>query len=365
MFSKASFFDKAKQILDNRWRAIKKLSEIEDFGIGIPSDIRQAISSSVNSRTKSYRYVLPAQILAKLTDSLLDCRCVQEGSGRKGSFDARSFCRKTIVEFDRENDNVLGGSGDPYVNNPLRIPAITVEHRSAQKDSEGFDKLCLVLEFVEENPKVVCKIFDLVLQAVWGRLQKVSIVYPVPNRVSLEQVQDLLGKFLQERTGGVRLQCISVALFQTIGECFHLFHQVLARRVNVADSQTGSAADLECLSARGEVVLAVEVKDRQLTLIDMQDKLQTAREMGIRALIYLVRGGVRSHDAEQVAETSRREFSAGQNVYVCEYENFLNSVLILFQEQGRRRMLQFIGKQLNEHADLTHRQAWRDFLCSI
>jgi len=67
MFSKASFFDKAKQILDNRWRAIKKLSEIEDFGIGIPSDIRQAISSSVNSRTKSYRYVLPTQILAKLT----------------------------------------------------------------------------------------------------------------------------------------------------------------------------------------------------------------------------------------------------------------------------------------------------------
>ena len=223
MSSKTSLFDKAKQILDNRWRAIKKLSEIEDFGIEIPSDIRQAISSSVNSRTKSYRYVLPTQILAKLTDSLLDCRCIQEGSGRKGSFDARSFCRKTIVEFDRENDNVLGGSGDPYVNNPLRIPAITVEHRSAQKDSEGFDKLCLVLEFVEENPKVVCKIFDLVLQAVWGRLQKVSIVYPVPNRVSLEQVQDLLGKFLHQRTGGLRLQCISVALFQTIGECFHLF----------------------------------------------------------------------------------------------------------------------------------------------
>src|SRR3990172_5870666 len=66
----------------------------------IPAEIQQAVGRSINSTTKSYRYVLPTQVVAKVVDPALDSRSVQEGSDLAGSFDARSLCHKVIVPFD-------------------------------------------------------------------------------------------------------------------------------------------------------------------------------------------------------------------------------------------------------------------------
>lgn len=85
----------------------------------VPQEILQAISASTNSNTLTYRYVLPTQLLAKFIDPSLDCRALQARSPRPGAFDARSVCHKVIVPFDRENNRVLGGSAEPYLNNPV------------------------------------------------------------------------------------------------------------------------------------------------------------------------------------------------------------------------------------------------------
>lgn len=364
MTDRISFFEEAIEWLSERWQSIEEIQSQSQSSLNIPAAIQEAIRNSIISTTKSYRYVLPTQLLAKLIDNTLDCHCVQESSNLSGSFDARSFCKQIIVPFDRDNHNVLGGSGDPYVNNPLRISAIVPEHRSAQRNISGFDDLRKVLDFAEDHSDLLTELYNHVLVAIRTRIDRVHIVYPIPNRISMEQMKSLLHTFLSERTGGVRLQAVSVALFQTIGKLFGLYHEVVSRSVNVSDASTRSAADLECVSETREVILAVEVKDRQLTLIDMQDKLNSIRERGIRELLYLVRGGVVEQDTDEVADLSRREFGAGQNLYVCEFVGFLESSLILFQEEGRRNMLQCIGQELDIHADLSHREAWRELLRS-
>jgi len=355
----------AARILDSAWSDIQAGPSAGVACPAVAPELRQAIADSINSKTRSYRYVLPTHLLAKLADPSLDCRCVQEGAGLPGSFDARSFCRAVIVPFDRVNHNVLGGSGDPYVSNPLRIPLISQAAAAAQKDKTGFANLRTVLDFAQEAPDALPVLFHATLRAIRERLQHVRIVYPVPNRISLEQAQNIIGTFLSVRTGGMRMQAVSLALFRTIGDVLRLFDKVESKDINAADARTGKAADLECLSSDGEIVMAAEVKDRQLTLTDAQDKLKTVREKGVRELLYLVRHGVKKEDASSVAELSRREFATGQNVYVCDFEQFLESILVLVMENGRRIILVQVGNELDEKADLAHREAWRDLLSSI
>ncbi|MGE0610604.1 MAG: restriction endonuclease, SacI family [Pirellulales bacterium] len=356
------FIEQCQLHLRSEWDAIVSSTASSEKD-PIPAEVTEAIADSINSKTRTYRYVLPAQLLAKAVDASLDCRAVQAGCGLDGAFDARSVCQKVIVPFDRENNSVLGGSPEPYANNPLRIGAIVAENRGAQKDKDGFDRLVAVLEFAQSNGDLALQLLQAVLRCIQVRMARVSIVYPVPNRVSLGQVQETLAAFLSQRSGGVRLQACSVALFQTIGERFSLFETVTSTNVNAADASTGNAADLECRDSENQVVVAVEVKDRQLTLRQAEDKLPSVRDKGIRELLFVVQGGVAAADDSAIRSLIERQFVTGQNIYVRDFTEFTGSVLVLLGETGRRRFLQLVGETLeSSRADFGHRESWRNLL---
>lgn len=332
----------------------------------VSEEVSEAIRLSVNSKTKTYRYVLPTHLAAKAANPSLDCRSVQANCGLIEAFDARSVCDDVVVPFDRDNQNVLGGSGEPYANNPLRIPAILSAARAAQRDKDGFDKLRLVLDYCQDQPEKAQQLLRIVMSHVYRRLAEVAFVYAVPNRVSLVHCRGVLAAFLSARTGGIRLQSVAVALFRTIGLRFGLFADVTSHNVNAADASTGSAADLECIAADQTVVMAVEVKDRQLVIRHVQDKLPAIRAKGIDELIFLVQNGVTATDADAVNELIAQQFATGQNIYVCEFKSFISAILVLFGGEGRRQFLKAIGEELDERkADLKHRQAWRDLLGAI
>jgi len=111
----------ATGILTETWEEISNLAEKGNLTDWLDDEnLLNLIRSVVKSKTKSYHYVLPTQIVAKLAEPSLDCRCIQAGRAGIGSFDARSVADEVIVPFDQKNDRVLGGSPEPYVNKPLR-----------------------------------------------------------------------------------------------------------------------------------------------------------------------------------------------------------------------------------------------------
>lgn len=354
--------DEAAALLQKLWRksALGKVSP------PIPSELLAAVDRSVNCPIKSYRYVLPTQLLAKAVQPELDCRSIQEGAELPNSFDARSLCHEVIVPFDRVNHSVLGGSSEPYVNNPLRIPSITTEFRRAQKNKVAFDDLCSVLQYAQEHPTQVRALLISVLIAIRKRLEITHVVYPVPGRISFAQSLSLLHDFLDERTGGLRLQAIAVALLRVLGKAMNLFESVKSAPVNAADASTGLAADLSCLDEEGRVVLAVEVKDRKLTLRQVQDKLPIVRERGIKELLFLVQGGIEKRDKKKVSTLIEREFGVGQNIYVGEFVEFFKTCLVVLGEEGRRVLFSEIGTCLDEfRADISHRQTWAQLLAQV
>ena len=358
---RADFIEQARMMLAERWRMLGDAGRTK--ASAIPEHVYAAITACINSETKTYRYVLPTQILGKLTDPSIDILCVQSQGAAVGGWDARSLCHKVVVEFDRANALVLGGSAEPYLNNPLRIPRLDSGHRTQQKDKAGFDLLLVVLEHANKGRSACESVFAAVLTAIQSRLEVTQVLFPVPNRLSLEQAMELVTRYLQEKTGGARLQAVATALFESIGATFSLYASVESGSVNAADASTGAVSDIRCLDGAGKIVLAVEVKDRDLTVSQMQDKLPQARQQAVRELLFLIRGEVPEDQRRSANEIVSREFSTGHNLHIHDFDSFARAVLVLMGEEGRRRFVLAVGTRLDQQGlDLADRQVWRDLL---
>lgn len=359
----------ATLFLERLWGEICELAGQGEFRSWIEDPaLMESIRSAINSSTRSYHYVLPTQIAAKLADSTLDSRCLQVARGGEGAFDARTIAHQVIVPFDQAHENVLGGSPEPYVNNPLRVPEISDRHRNAQRNRRDWDHLCAVLAAVEEkqNPSFTESVFRQVLTEIYRRLSEVQVLYPTPRRISLRKSTELVESFLSTHSGGDRLLALASGLFVVIGRSFRLYSDVRRASITASDTATGMMADLECMSARGEVVLAVEVKDRELTISQMRGKIPTIREKQVSEIFFIAERGVAPADDAHIKGLIDREFASGHNIYVTDLTELCRVVLALLGEKGRRRFLKEIGHQLDEYrSDVAHRRAWARLLAEL
>lgn len=355
--------------LRQRWEEVQRrfqeaLPDEPPDPLGEEHSLIPLIRDCLRSPALTYHYVLPTQLLAKAADPTLDAHAIQAGYPGPGAFDARTVAHDVIVPFDRENERVLGGSPEPYVNNPLRVPGVTAAYRAAQKNKTDWDKLVAVLDAVEESRDVtfVRSAFDQVLFEIYRMLADVAVIYPTPNRISLDRTNLLIQQYLATKSGGERIEAICTALFRTIGCRFGLFDEVRREKVNVADGPSGLSADIECWSG-GEIILLVEVKDRELTLIQLDSKLDAARARHISELLFVAEQGKEAQALDAIEARIASEFVSGQNVYVVRFADFSLGILILFGEDGRVEFLREVGKELDRvNARIEHRKAWAELL---
>ena len=206
--------------------------------------------------------------------------------------------------------------------------------------------------------------FDRSYSRFTVKLGSTQINYDVPLRVSLAQVINVVEQFTRERSGGDRPLAVAAALFQIVGEHFKLFDPKIRRgKITTSDLCSGQAADLECVDSEGAVIMAVEVKDRTITVADLEEKLSTTREKEIKELFFV--SGRPIVQTEDVPERVAKEFSAGQNLYVFRLSELARSVLALTGAQARRDFLVLVGKQLDEFSEIKDRLAWRKAIQDI
>ncbi len=351
-------------ILEKNWVLINSLAQKSKLKDTVRGKLLVSIRNSVNATIKSYRYVLPTQIVAKLADSKLDCKCLQASRGGQGSFDARTIAHKVLVPFDQNNQSVLGGSPEPYVNNPLRVSEVSSKHQGAQKKPKEWNHLCSVLAYVEEvnSPKVTKAIFTQVLIEVYKRLSVVKVAYSVPKRSSLQDTLRIMEEYLSEHSGGDRLMALSSALFSIIGRRLQLYEKVKRGKITAADKATGLVADLECASKTGKIIMGVEVKDRELTITHLRGKIPSIREKKVTEMFFVAQG-ISKKDKDEIQKAIAKEYASGHNIYVVNIISLSKAVLALVGEQGRREFLDEVGNQLDEYkSDIVHRRKWAELL---
>ncbi len=128
---------------------------------------------------------------------------------------------------------------------------------------------------------------------------------------------------------------------------------------------TGQAADLECIDSEDKIVLAVEVKDRILTLSDVEGTLRKGRQRKIKDILFAT-PGIKNNEKAAVDERISRAFASGQNIYVFDFFNLARSILALGGESLRITFLQKVGEHLDFwNTQPAHRQAWKKILENV
>ena len=178
----------------------------------------------------------------------------------------------------------------------------------------------------------------------------------------MELTLGVCAEFLEEKTGGDRAQVLAGALFDAIGVHFGIFAQVSRARINASDEATGHAADLECLDKTGTLVLVVEVKDRTVTLADVEGTLHKSRQRHITEILFTGKG-TRPNEKTALDDRISRAFTAGQNLYIFDFFDLARSVLALGGESIRITFLKKVGEHLDTwNTQPRHRQAWQKLL---
>jgi len=360
-------FRRATEILETQWQTVTtEAGANADLHYVSDDTLRAAIHSSVNHRFVAHRFCLPIQVLGKMTNPSLDCLRMQKKKKDRtdvSGWNARTLGSKVVAPFNRKQEGILGTSSDPYVSNPMRMPRIFRDDPS-KDDMAGWNVLVGILEQVEAHnqPAFTERVFRQVLLEMFRLQQTLAFTYAIPPRISLESTLALAAEFLSERSGGDRALALNGALFDAIGIHFKIFATVNRARINASDEATGQAADLECVNEQGHIVLVVEVKDRTLTLTDVEGTLQKSRQRAIKD-IFFTAPGVQTENKGPVSERVSRAFTAGQNLYLFDFFDLARSVLALGGEKIRTTFLSKVGEHLNTwNTQPHHRQAWKKLL---
>jgi len=348
---------RAKQILAEAWESV-----LNDDSA--PSD--PEIVALVNSDLVVIRYCLPTQLLGKLTDPALDTMCLQAERRESGQWDPRSFASKVIAPWVRNNQNVLGTSADPYVSNPLRRPRLDHDP-NGNYGSPEWRALNNILADVQvrNEPAHTRQVFTQVLTAVRDRMRGLNFVYGVPPRVSIRQTEDLVARFLAENSGGERGLAVAAGLFETLRQRLHIYQEIRRGAINAADAAAGAAGDLECVGPSGNVVLAVEVKERKIGDADVHIAVEKARAADLREFI-LCTEGVLLTDQAAVEARFAGAWASGTNLYHATISELIRGVLPIMGEQGIRDFVVLIGIHLDRfNTQPKHRKAWKDLLDTL
>lgn len=348
----------ARSWLDNAW------AKVLESGSAAPDDV---IDRLVNSRILSIRYAILTQILGKIADERRSLLCLQMGTGEmRGAWDARSFCSAVIVPWVADNHDVLGNSPDPYVNNPLRRSRLDEGTHQLRSKAE-WDALVSFLSPLDS----VCRddletAFIRCLESAARRLSRQSFGYQIPIRVSLPQMIRVLEVFLEESSGGLRPLVVTAAMMTVIGRAFSIFASVSSQGLNEADSSTGAPGDVICLDDQSNTVLAVEVKDRALTLADVRSSTRKARAAKdpLKNLLFAA-PRIKENEKNEIQKNMQDAWASGLNISQIDIIDLANIIFALLSEEWRPTFLRGVGTELNKRGDHTHRRAWHDLLSNI
>ena len=353
--------------------AATKLEDLWAEALKLPPDavvveahLLKLLHQVFDSKTRTYAYAPITQLLAKYDNPDLDSHSIQKTADNDdpARFDARSLCSMVVVPWIQSIDSPLGLNSDPYVNNSFRVREFSSEFRSAQRRKEDWDALVTLFDHVEEDADLAKPLLLQSLLIVRALREQQTVAFPIPQRASLQNTLGAVERFLQTRSGGARLQAVGFAVFDAIGKLWGIFDDVHTEPVNASDTSSGKPADIVCRK-EGKIVMACEVKDRDLNLELLNDAIKTARLEKVTELFALIRGKKQEHE-DAIRDRVDREFANGMNIYLMESMDFFRLVLAFMGEDGRQIFLQSVVTGMDKmNLPFDARKEWSTILSEL
>lgn len=189
--------------------------------------------------------------------------------------------------------------------------------------------------------------------------------YVLPLRVSQSTALEIATDFLGKRKSKVRLVLLCGALFAIVaiqrGICARLERGNAPRNRRFRPN----VFDLECTNEDGKCMTAIEVKERALTLADVEETITKSRCRKIQE-VFFTAPKISPAETEKIEARLDAAFATGQSFYVFDFLALAKPVLALGGNAIRRLFLQKVGEHLDTWTTQpSHRQAWKTLLESL
>lgn len=223
------------------------------------------ITSVLNHRHKTYKYVLVTALLAKSANEVVYMLSMQKGGSTPAHYDARSLCHKVIVPFEKLSmPGCLENSNEPFCNKPARY--IELSKDNAVRSGSDKELLC---KLVDSLPTIAtsAEAYKYLKHACWvmkqrheNYLKKFSLGDTLIDVSEFSQlVLDYVYKLTDHTLEGEVCPLIVAELEKLyLGEGY----RVVPHKVNESGSSSKEVGDIDVFDASGELVNAIEVKDK-------------------------------------------------------------------------------------------------------
>ena len=322
------------------------VSALTETGAGLPPDVADGVRNVLCGPHKTFRYMLFTGLLAAVSDKSLHPRCLQVNAGVPGAFDARSLCQKVVVPFEKKMLNGrLGASNEPFANKSARFDMIKKTNNVRKgADQKALNMLYDVLEFVRnDDDEVRVKTFKYALSVISKLPPSKSSVTGLPPISATDIGVDAFFRFLESHTKGVSAVATLAAVYR------FLYTKPMKMKVHPATESGASSnevGDIDVELPEGRKI-AVEVKDKPYTDVDVNHACEKALTAGVGKVIFAV-GACAEKTRVQEGALIDVWAEKGVELSFLKISGILGAATAISSADDRHRMASDIGRTLDE-----------------
>lgn len=309
----------------------------------VPPEIERATSILMTSATQAYREALIGCALARLVDPEIDIQQPSEQLG-DNAFSGRSLDERVVNPFLHENE--IPASKNPYLSALRRAVELRLPVPPGQRDAKAFTALVEFLEALKQVDDPTARTYLRYLLYGFLRLREQSNIQLIQvKQLHVDQVRQLLARFLSRPSGGWIPLIVVVAVFHAIRDSFGLDWNIQWHDINVADAPANAPGDVT-VSQNDNIILSVEVTERQ---IDQERVRSTFRskiaERQVTDYIFLST----REPTPSAREASYAHFAQGHHMGFLDLTEWAVNILATIGPNGRAHFVRHVVGILDHH----------------
>ena len=327
----------------------------------VDSALAEDIERVFESRTQAYREVLVGCVLARWSDRAIDITKPYVNQG-PDAFSGRALDERVVNPFFQENR--IPSSKGPYLSVFRRSVPFDEGTRAGVLDKEGYDALLRLIQHVKgtESDRDLLTFLDQLLLRFYDLREASQVAIAQPQRVSLEQISDLVDRLLATPSGGRYPMYLVEATLNAIKERFGLAWDVQMQGVNVADAAGGAVGDVE-VREHDVIVFSAEVTERQINADRVIATFETKiAPHAIRDYMFLTSDSV---DDAAKAQASAY-FAIGHEVTFIDIAAWIWHMLASIGSDGRAMFFRaLLGRLGRDDTPTSLKTAWNDEIAHL
>ncbi len=353
-------FEASRTLLDQRFASVSGVVLAGERPTA-DSALEEDIERVFQSRTQAYREVLVGCVLARWSDRAIEITQPYVNQG-PDAFSGRTLDERVVNPFFQENR--IPSSRGPYLSAFRRSVKFDESTRTGLRDQDGYDALLRLIRQVQatDSDDDLFTFLDQLLVRFYELREESQVAIAQPQRISLEQISELVNHLLAVPSGGRFPMYLVEATLAAINERFALAWDVQAQGINVADTAGGAAGDIE-VRENNILVFSAEVTERRIEADRVIATFQTKiAPNAIKNYMFLTTDGV---EKEAKAQASAY-FAIGHEVNFVDIAAWIWHTMASIGPEGRFMFFRALLDRLaREDTPTALKTAWNDEIARL